>query len=359
MTVDPRSEAAARGGLPAPVWRAVHAAANGEPWPPSDDRAGELFVAQASREGLLPLLFEAADLPDAVRAAVGRQPALLALARARAAILFRALGTLGDLLRDEPFVVLKGADYAFRLYPRPEQRPMQDLDVLVPGDRLPAVCERLQAAGLVARRPRTAAREAPSYYERAFLMGDVVVEVHQAFLQRSRLRVDYEAVWRRRVPIAQAGPAAARLDDVDALAYHALSLAKDEFSVPLVRYVDLWLMLHAGPELLGAAAARAAEWRAARALFGALHQAGRLFPELAEVSVRSVARALVGPLSGRFLARFVLPPPEEQGRAGAVGRARQLWRKFWLMDDVWRRLAFAAEHAGASARGLRGGRPRP
>jgi hypothetical protein len=343
--------------VPLPVWRAVQGAAVGEPWPPADGAAADLFVAQAAREGLLPLLFEQPGLPPAVQAALPRHAAQAALARARSGLLMRALGTLHGLLREEPFVVLKGADYATRLYPRPELRPMQDLDLLVPRQRLDAVCARLLEAGLRPRAPRTAARAAPSYYERAFLLDEVLVEVHQSFVQRSRARIDYEAVWRRRVPRPELGPAAARLEDADAVACHALSLAKDEFTVPLVRYVDLWLMLRGRPELVEAAAARAREWGTRRALFGALHQGARLLPELADARTQAAARAMAGPLARRFLAAAVLPPLAEQGRAGVVTRRRQLWRKFWLIDAPWRRVGFAAEHALAAARGL--GRRRP
>lgn len=340
--------------VPAPVWHAVHAAVLAGPWPPADAPSADVFVEQAGREGLLPLLFETPGLPDALRGALARHEARRALAVARAQILGRALRTLAEAMGDEPFVVLKGADYAFRLYPRPDLRPMQDLDVLVPAARMDAVCDRLRSAGLRPRPPRAGAREAPSYYERTFLLGDAIVEVHQAFVQRTRARVDYGGLWQRRVPWPDLGPAAARLDDADGLAYHALALAKDEFTVPLVRYVDLWLMIRARPELTQAAAARATEWRTGRAFFGALRQAARFIPDLAAPAVQDTARALVGPIARAFLSRFVLPPAEEQGRERVVTRRRQLWRKFWLMDDSWRRLSFAAEHVAAAARAMAG-----
>jgi hypothetical protein len=337
--------------VPEALWAAVHAAAAGEPWPPSSERTAGLLLEQAGREGLLPLLFAAPALPDVVRAALERQRALLRLAEARAQIFAGALRALAGLLDGEPFVVLKGADYMRRLYPRPALRPMQDIDLLVPRDRLDAVCERLLAGGLRRRAPTRAAREAPSYYERAFLLGDVIVEAHQAFLQESRHPVDYGAVWARRVPCPDLSPTAARLGDVDAVAYHALAMAKDELTVPLVRFVDLRLMLQADPHVLRVAAARAREWKAARALYAALVQLRGVFPDLAGGEVESVERELQGPLARRFLARWVLPPPSERGRAGAVTRGRQLWRKLWLLDNTRRRLAFAVQHTADTARG--------
>jgi hypothetical protein len=182
-------------------------------------------------------------------------------------------------------------------------------------------------------------------------MGEVIVELHQAFLQRSRHPIDYGAVWARRVPCPQLGPSAARLGDVDAVAYHALALAKDEFTVPLIRFVDLRLMLEVGPSLLRPAAERAREWKAARALFAALFQLRAVFSDLSGGDIEAVERELQGPLARRWLARYVLPPAAEQGRAGAVTRRRQLWRKFWLLDDSRRRAAFASAYVADSARG--------
>lgn len=337
--------------LPPSLWPRVHAAAAGEGWPPPDDAAAERFLAQASREGLLPLLFESPDLPPAVQQALARQQAQRRLGVRRAEILQQALDRLGARLAGEAYLLIKGADYRQRLYPRPELRPMQDLDVLVRPERHAAVCARLAEAGLSPRLPRAAAARVSSHYERAFTLDGAIVEVHRSFLQPSRARVDYEGIWQRRVPCAPAG--AARLEDADALAAHALSLAKDEFSAALVRYVDLWLMLRQRPELSARAAARAREWGTVRAFYGALHQAMRLFPELRGGELEALADALLSAPVRAFLGRFVLPPLAEQGRERVVTRGRQLWRKLWLIDGVRLRAGFGLEHALATLRGRR------
>ena len=342
--------------LPESLLLAVHVASSDRPWPPAGDVEADRFLAQAGREGLLPLLFAAAGLPASVARALDRARAHERLAEARAEILTRALHEVEGLMDGEPFVAIKGADYMWRLYARPALRPMQDIDILVPSARIDAVCERLEHGGLRRRPPVRPARAAPSYYERAFLLGDVVVEVHQSFLQRSRHTIDYDAVWARRRPLPSLGPSAARLDDADAVAYHALAMAKDEFTVPLIRFLDLKLMLDAAPDLLPPALARAQEWTAQRAMFGALHLARRLFPGWGGDELGAAEHALLGPLRRRFLARFVLPTDAERGRAGVVTRGRQLWRKFWLMDGPSRRVAFAGEHAAALVLGRRGGR---
>jgi putative nucleotidyltransferase-like protein len=341
--------------LPPSLWPLVHRAAGGEAWPPRTTKEADAFLEAAAREGVLGLAFEVDDLPEAVRAARDRQRAWPTLLARRAGVLGDALAELRRVLGDEPVVLLKGADYAWRLYPRPDLRPMQDLDFLVPESRLEAVLERLRRGGAVPRPTRSAAARLPSYYERGLWLGEVQVEPHVRFLPRARERVDYAAVWARKAPTAV--PASFRLDDVDGLAYHALSLAKDELSAPLIRWIDLWLLLARAPGTLAAAAERAREWGTRRALYGALRRASQLFPELESRELASVRDGLLSGRVRRFLDRFVLPPVSEQGRVRAVTRRRQLWRKLWLLDDARLRLGFGLSHGYASLRGrlARGG----
>jgi len=334
-------------GLPPSLLQALAAGAR-TPWPPTSDSEADLVLAQAGPEGLLPLMFET-PLPPLLQEARERQRAHRRLAARRAEILLQGLHAAARALGDEPFVVWKGADYAQRLYARPELRPMQDLDLLVPRSRLEEACARLERAGARRRPVRSASARAASYYERAYELGDVIVELHHAFVQRARHRVDYGVLWARRVALPALGASAFRLDDVDALLAHALSLAKDEFTVPLVRYLDLRLLLARAD--VTEAARRAREWRMVRALWGALHQGRLLMPDLGTEELARVSDGLLAPRARAFLVRRVMPPLAEQGRAGVVTRARQVWRKVWLMDNAWRRLAFAGTHAMAVASG--------
>jgi hypothetical protein len=202
-------------------------------------------------------------------------------------------------------------------------------------------------AGLTVLEPAGPAARLPSYHERVLRLGEVVVEVHHSFVQRVRHRIDYEAVWARRAPVAWPGARVFRLDDADALAYHALSLAIDEFSVPLVRYVDLWLLLEAAPGVLEAAAERARSWRTVRAVYGALRQLFRLLPELRTQDRVAVASALLAAPTRRFLDSLVLPRIEDHGRGKNMSRAVELWRKLWLLDNPWRRIRFGLYQARA------------
>jgi hypothetical protein len=336
-----------RADLPPSLWPTLHRLTTGEGWPPSAETAGP-FVHEAARQGLLPLLFAEPDPPRAVARALEGVRAWEALEARRARIYSAALERLSTLFAGEPFLLLKGADYARRLYARPEWRPMQDLDVLVPSARYAAACARLRAAGFAPRFLQPVQRLA-SHHEQPWQQDGLLVEVHQHFIQSARHRIDYEGIWQRAVPVAGPTFRAARLSDVDALAYHALSMAIDEFRVRLVRYVDLWLMLRGGPALAAAAVGRAREWSARRALYGAFRQAVRLFPELEATDLPRLAETLLPPRTRAFVDRFVLPPLAELTAPAAPGRARQLWRKFRLLDTPTRRWAFAVHHATALA----------
>jgi len=246
-------------------------------------------------------------------------------------------------------MLIKGSDYARRLYPDAVLRPMQDIDILVPANRMDAVCERLLAAGLRAQ-PSFGASRDPAHHERVFFHGRILVEVHQSFIQRPRNRVDYEGLWQRAVPLEIDGRSVLRLDDVDALVYHTLSMGIDQFNVRLIRYVDLWLLLARRPGMAMAAAERAREWHTARALYGALSLACRLFPEFANADVQAAMTAALPASTRRFMERWVLPGAAEMRKGGAPRRGVQLWRKACLMDSTGHALAFALSHAAASLR---------
>jgi len=339
--------------LPAGLWPLVHRAAAETDWPPASPAAADAFLGQATRHGLLPLLFEAeGTLPPAVTEALARHRAWLRVHAQRMARLRETIPRLGAALGAEAFVLLKGADYMNRLYPRPDLRPMEDVDILVPRSRIDAVCARLQAAGLRQGFPAGAVSKVASYHERVFDWDGTIVEVHHSFIQRPRHRIDYDAVWSRRVPVESgAGAGVARLGDADALAYHALALGIDAFAVPLIRYVDLWLMLRRAPDVLPAAAERARQWQSVHAFYGAFRQAFRFFPELAMPDRASVVEGLLRRPARIFVDRWVLPRPREHGREKAPGRGLRLWRKFWLMDNLRRRAGFALHHVYAMAAG--------
>jgi len=329
----------------------------GGQWPPDSPNAAGRLVEGCIRHGLLPLLFAEAELPPALEQARDAAAGWRRIQEMRAARFHEATEAVCALFADEPVLLLKGADFAHRVYPDPVLRPMQDVDFLVPADRMEPTCDRLARAGL-RREFFTLGQRDPANHERPFTMGKVLVEVHQAFIQPPRHRIDYEAVWSRRVPLAVGAQPCFRLDDVDAVAYQALSMATDEFRGRLLRYVDLWLLLRQREGLATAAASRAQEWQSARSLYGTLSLACQVFPEFRTEDVREAMARAVPVSTARFLDRLVLPPPSALGRRGLGSPVVRYWRKGALMDGVRRRLAFALFHARALARGWRAKRAR-
>src|SRR5262249_39062026 len=124
----------------------------------------------------------------------------------------------------------------------------------------------------------------------------------------------------------------------------------EEFSVPLLRYVDLWLMVRAEPGLSDAALARAREWSVERALYGALRLTSRLLPEFEDLGAGRAMLRLLSPSRRRFLDHWVLPDPWEHGDGREPARAVQVFRKVCLIDGFRHRITFGLSHAYALAR---------
>lgn len=320
------------------LWPLV--AASGDlPWPPRTPDEVARFVERATQEALLPILFAAPPAIDGIGQALAARRALDAAHRHRVAAISRAIASLPALLQED-FILLKGADYAFRLYPAPHLRPMADVDVLVRREHVAAVASRLSAAGM--RRNFTRLTQLyPGNYDLGFDLGDVTLEVHRALAHRTRARIDEEALWRDRVACTVAGVATSRLSDSDAFLFSVLNIVKEDLATPLLRYLDLWMMLRRNPALAGEAAALARRWRLVNGFDAVLHMLNAMFPDL---GLPRRERALFD--------RFVVPARAAITRdRRRFRRAAQLWRKYWLIDGVDQRIAYAAELAAAVAYG--------
>lgn len=323
----------------------------GVTWPPRDAPEGTRFIQYAERERLFPLLLEESDLPDAVRGVLPQFRALDALHRRKYEVSRVGLVELIRVVGAESFVLLKGSDYRFRLYPKPALRPVADLDFFVPRDEVARVIGLLSDAGYGQVYSSHGAQWSRRFYEYKCTIGDMHVELHRAFMQSVRARVPYEAVWQRREPFDGDGYRAFRLGHDDALLHHAVSMAKDEFSTPLIRYVDMYLFLRHPASDLRACVEAAREWESESALYGALRLTLSLFPELHDSGAEAAMLTLLSNRQRTFLDRRVLPDPRSEPSGHQRGRRVQLWRKFWLMDRGWRRVAFFGNHVWTSAVG--------
>jgi hypothetical protein len=321
--------------LPANLW--ILTAASGDiPWPLTADAEKHRFINQCASEGLFPLLFAAP--PHEVGNALRGWGALAAANNHRTHTLARRIESLPDLIGEE-FAILKGTDYSYRLYPSPELRPQADIDVLVREKRIDDVCARIEQRGF-RRRFTAASHRSRRWPDRTYDLGDVTLEVHHRIVQRSRAKIDYDAIWERRLPFR----GATRLSDADALLVSVMNIAKDDLAVTLLRYLDIWLMLRGDTALFGVAAARAREWQMAAAFDAVMRVLMSMFPDLAIVRPRR-------PLLDRLLPLRYATVHRDRRRN--VARHELWWRKFWLVDGVWRPIFFALDNLAMNAGGWR------
>ncbi len=333
--------------LPPSLWPRLYSTVLESPWPPSDAGDALAFVRAARKHRLLPLLISIPDLPESVRTMLPVVDAVYQRLIERTELQLEVLSRLASVLDDEPLILLKGCDYRFRLYPRPELRPSADIDFLIPRARSKVVIERLREAGAQQAFPGGRVSRLSSYHETFFRLGDVTIEPHNSFAQRVRFAIDYEGIWERRVPFA-AGPLHAfRLADEDAILYAALSLSLDHFDAPLIKYLDFYLLLDRFRGDLSIVAGRARQWLIERAFFSALDQTSQVFPEIKH-KVEPALNSLLSACDRRFLRERVLPPPMA-GRH--TRRPEQLWRKFHLMDRYRERVVFLLYHGYAIVAG--------
>jgi hypothetical protein len=331
--------------LPPELWlRFLRLALGDAVHAPLGAAAIQRLLTSASEEGLAPLLFAETALPGNVRDALSRSMAIRALYLRRMQLQQAAARTLADVVGSESFLFLKGFDYRYRLYDHPELRPSADIDVYVPPPLVKTVVTRLTKAGCPQVISGHGTVWAPRYFEIAFDLGEVRVEVHRSFSHRIRTTVDYNAIWSDREPFDAGGFPAFRLSPLHALAYHALNLAKDELAAPLVRFVDLYRMLHRWPELVPNLVPIAREWQLERAVYASLRMVTTLFPSVHTADLDATIDLLLSPRSRRFLDTRVIPDRSTLGAGHVDGRTMQLWRKYWLTDRLWRRFAFALEY---------------
>lgn len=173
------------------------------------------------------------------------------------------LGAIVDALGDVPCCPLKGMDLLERLYAgRVEERPMQDLDVLVPEARLDEAVARLGAA-LGLRETAHSRAQGDTGFHRVLDNGEIFLELHGRLGHKHSPRSSWEelALERRRVH----GREVWALRDATCLAYLLAHLAKHRPYACLKWVHDIWLL---------APRVGAHEARVAAAGLGALQSAG-------------------------------------------------------------------------------------
>ena len=338
--------------VPRELWPIVYRLATSGDWPPRSDADVSSFFGFATLERLLPLLMADPDVPAAVAAEKPRFRALVALYEKCYELSRGATLELQRIIGAHAFLFLKGSDYRHRLYAQPRLRLMADIDIYVPAGDFRAVLARLAAAGHPRKYSSHGAAFAPGYHVVSIEIGSVHVEPHRSFAQRVRARIDYDGIWQRREWFERDGIRGYRLSPADAILCHAYYFAKDEFSSPLIFYLDFYLLLQHYENELSCCTARAKAWGIERPLFGALHVTTNLFPSARTKAVEQAMDLLLDAPTRRFLVDRVLPDVATEPSGRVTGRRVQLWRKYFLMDQRWRSVPLLAYHLYQMAIGL-------
>lgn len=157
----------------------------------------------------------------------------------------RTLEQVGSALQDDdiPWTTIKGAAYAWTLYDAPELRPMSDIDILVRDIDFTRAQHTLSRIGLCERSVSVRTRHAQTY----FRASHEIVDLHRNILQPMRGNTGIRRAWER-ARSDDSLPGYWRLAVEDLCWIHVAHMARHEFVVPLVAYLDLKRLLLALPE---------------------------------------------------------------------------------------------------------------
>lgn len=292
-------------------------------------RAARATPQQLRDHLVAPLAFRAGD-PEFRRDHVAN--ALLAARRAQ--VLAEAIAALAAA--GIPAALLKGASYAATLYADPADRPMHDVDVLVPGARHDAARAALGALGYRDRgRPAERSRLAHAV---GLQRGRDVIDLHRSIAQPVRARIDLDRVWRDARPCVERTDGALRLAPVDEALFHFIHVARTQMYAPAIAYIDGALLLaRLAPDDRVALDARARQWHVHRAVTAAI----------------AMTTALTEPAGGdarRGWRDRLLASPDEVLRYQLPPRPVQLARKALLLDRPSQLAGFAAVAAAMRLR---------
>jgi len=305
----------------------------------------------AARHGVAPLVYRnlselgpPADVPEPVLRRL--REAYLWSAK-RNVRLLHELGAVLSVLQQMgiPVIALKGAHLAEAIYGDMALRPMNDLDLLVPKDRLAQVEGALLELGYGPRqRPSVEIQvENRSGLQALAKQHVATIDVHWTIVKPGGpLAIELDGLWQRARPATIAGVPACVLADEDLLLHLAIHAGyQHAFGAGLRPLCDIGhLLARRGEELdWPSLAARARQWRAGRCLSLAL----RLSRELLAAPVPYQALTELEP--GRVEPQWIRMAAQQavgSGPGGAAGvlltddaaqllRPRGLWQKAGLV----------------------------
>jgi len=335
--------------IPRSLWSGLWELESGATWPPVSESDAERFIRRVAAEEMLALLEASNEVPPNILARLQGHRALLRLQQRRSERLHQVTMDLCSKLSDEPWILLKGADYRYTLYDSPDLRGMRDIDLLVPFSGMEVVGRALERQNLERIFPGGSITRAARHHEWSYVGADFAVDLHHAFVQPSRHSVDYENIFREREQFRVGTVTAWHLSPVHAIVAHCLMMARDEYVVALRSYVDLWLLVDLHRDRIVEASELAKHWRCKRAFYSSLQLLGQVFPESQEI-IRDATARVLNPQTRWYLDRLVLP---DARRAYRQKRISRVWRKLNLLDTPVHLARFAADYVGSAVAGWR------
>lgn len=233
---------------------------------------------------------------------------------------------------------IKGIGFVGNIYPDPAERPMHDIDLLVPAALMHVALRTMTSLGF--ERVGYSRKLSGYYHALAFARDGMMVELHRNIVQHGRTSLRIGDLWRRTTSATDAG-GAERLDRVDEALICMLHIARHELAVPAINYVDvarLWKRLDAAQRTT--LAERAEAYRVARAI----------------AAVRSMTELLASGTRGRpdiGIASRILPSTDDVLLGHRPPRARQLGQKLVLVQGPRELMGLTFAWATAIASGAR------
>lgn len=243
---------------------------------------------------------------------------------------------------------LKGAHLIPRVYPPKEDRGfLADVDFLVRPSDWEAALQLLSDKGYVHRtidkRPVSDREFHEAGYSLRVAPGQyITLEPHRYLVQRERLPLDYDALWRRSVPSDFDGVPCRRLTNDDHFLHAIVHLMSHLFITPQRTLRDMTLLLTRGDVALERILPETRRWHIVRAAWLALVLLREVAPD--QVSEEQI-QTLAPPSAVQRYLRWLVPDPRGFRFPKMRLRAREalLWPA--LFDTPERFAAFTGSYA--------------
>lgn len=180
-------------------------------------------------------------------------------------------------------VALKGADLLNRIYTSFDRRTIDDIDLLLHAEELPAAVAALEKAGWRAPpEPKRSAYVRSSHHMPIESPGPlpVILEIHWNLVQEDRFRVDVSGLLERARPLEVGDRTVRRLEDHDLVAHLLVHHFTHYFDWRLKWLVDMECLVGLPGFDWDRVASLVRNWNAATAVGFSLIHLARLFPGL-------------------------------------------------------------------------------